>query len=75
MIPTLLLIGFVLGRWWWLVLPVAATAWPGALIASGIDSGVTFAIEAGFLALVNTAIGVAVFQAIRGLVYAVTRWS
>lgn len=67
--------GFVLGRWWWIVVPFAAVAWPALLIANGIDSGLTFAIEAGFLALVNTAVGVAVFQAIRGLVYATTRRS
>lgn len=70
-----MLVGFVLGRWWWLVLPVAVVAWPWLLIANGIDSGLSFAIEAGSLALVNTAIGVAVFQAISGLVHAVTRWS
>ena len=70
-----MLVGFVLGRWWWLVLPVAAVAWPVLMIASGPDSGLSFAIDSGFLALVNTAIGVAVFQAIRGLVYAATRRS
>lgn len=74
-IPTLLLVGFVLGRWWWIVVPFAAVAWPALLIAIGIDSGLTFAIEAGFLALANTAVGVAVFQAIRGLVYVATKRS
>jgi hypothetical protein len=42
-------------------------AWPALLIADGIDSGLGFAIEAGSLALVNTAVGAAVFQLLRGL--------
>lgn len=57
----------VLGRWWWIVLPVAAVGWPALLIADGIGQGSTFAFAAGSLALINTAVGVAVFQAIRGL--------
>ena len=34
-IPTLILVGFVLGRWWKVVIPAAAVAWPGLLVASG----------------------------------------
>jgi hypothetical protein len=37
-IPTLILSGFVVGRWW--IVPVAIVAWPALLIGTGAeDSG------------------------------------
>lgn len=62
-IPTLLLVGLVLGRWWRVVIPVAAIGWAVLLIATGVDSGPSFAVAAALLGAVNVAVGVVVFQA------------
>jgi len=64
-IPTLLLVGLVLGRWWRVVIPVAAIGWAVLLIATGVDSGPSFAVAAALLGAVNVAVGVVVFQAAR----------
>jgi hypothetical protein len=63
-IPTLVLAGLVLGRWWRVVIPLGIIAWIGLLIATHVGSGVGFAISAGGVALVNLAVGVIVFQSI-----------
>jgi hypothetical protein len=63
LIPTLLLVGLLLGRWWRVVIPVAAIGWTALLMATGVDSGLAFALGATMLALVNVTIGVLVFQA------------
>jgi hypothetical protein len=60
MIPTLLVIGLVLGRWWRLVLPVATIGWPMLLVLDGVGTGVAFWVSAGAFALANTIAGVAV---------------
>lgn len=57
-IPSLLLVGLVLGRWWRLVLPLAALAWPAWLVADGIASGMPFIVGSGLLAFANTGVGV-----------------
>jgi hypothetical protein len=62
-IPTLLLVGLVFGRWWRVVVPVATVGWVVWLVADGFGSGLEFAVEAGALALVNVAVGVLVYQA------------
>ena len=71
MIPTLILIGLVFGRWWRIVIPLAAVGWPVLLIVTGVDSGFGFAVGAAALATVNVLAGVIVFQAlwlfVRGL--------
>jgi hypothetical protein len=67
-IPTLLLTGFVLGRWWKAVIPVGAVAWAALLISDGVDSGIGFALSAALLAAINLAVGVLVFQVIWFLV-------
>jgi hypothetical protein len=64
-IPTLLLVGFVLGRWWRVVIPAAAIGWAVLLIVTGVDSGLSFAVAAALLGAINVAVGVAVFQAAR----------
>ncbi|MGH2660198.1 MAG: hypothetical protein ACRDHS_11175, partial [Actinomycetota bacterium] len=45
-IPTLLLIGLVFGRWWRIAIPVAVLGWPVLLIATGVGSGMGFALAA-----------------------------
>lgn len=59
-IPTVLLIGLVFGRWWRVSVPVAIIGWPVLLIATGVDSGVWFAVGAGLLAGANVVAGVLV---------------
>jgi hypothetical protein len=55
-----LLIGLFFGRWWRIAIPVAIIGWPILLMASGVDSGVRFAIDAGLVAGGNVAVGVLV---------------
>ena len=44
LIPTMLLVGLVLGRWWRVVIPVAAIGWTVLLMATGVGSGLAFAL-------------------------------
>jgi hypothetical protein len=62
-IPTLLFVGLVLGRWWRVVIPAAAIGWAVLLIVTGVDSGLSFG--AALLGAINVAVGVVVFQAAR----------
>jgi len=66
-IPTLLLIGLALGRWWRVVIPLATIGWAIALIVTDTGSGLGFALGAGLLAAANLAVGVLVFQGGRSL--------
>lgn len=64
MIPTMLLFGLVLGRWWRLSLVAAAVVWPAILLVTG-----TMAVEAGLLgaaglAAVNAGVGVLAHQGV-----------
>ncbi|MGW3605006.1 hypothetical protein [Micromonospora sp. NPDC005161] len=71
MIPTLVLVGLLLGRWWWLPLPIAAVGWPILLVATGtmtIEPG-SIAAASG-LAVLNAGAGVVVCQ---GILWAVRR--
>ncbi len=66
MIPTLILAGLLVGRWW--MLAAAAVAWPAGLILTGVGSGPAFALTAAAIAVPNTAMGVAVHRAVRAVV-------
>jgi hypothetical protein len=59
-IPTVLLAGVVVGRWW--VVPLAAVAWAGILFTNG-SCDLTCAPGAAGLAIVNTAAGVLLHKA------------
>jgi len=72
-IPTLLLLGLVVGRWWKLVIPLGAVGWAVLLIVTGVDSGATFAVGAAAVAAVNLAVGALVFQAMWFLAVALPR--
>lgn len=70
MIPTLILLGLLLGRWWWLPLLISAVGWPILLVATGtmnIESGL---LAASGLAVLNAGAGVVVHQ---GILWAVRR--
>jgi hypothetical protein len=64
-IPTLLVVGLVLGRWWKVVIPVATVAWVILLIATDTGSGVALVAGAALFGAINTTIGVLAYQAIR----------
>ena len=64
MIPTLILVGLVMGRWWRVVMPLAAVGWPVLLIATGVSSGFDFVLAAAGLAIANVTVGVLVYQAL-----------
>jgi hypothetical protein len=74
MIPTLILVGLVFGRWWRIVIPAASVWWVATLISNGLGSGLHFALGAGLLAALNTAFGVLLFQAVRAAVVLPARW-
>jgi hypothetical protein len=65
-IPTLLLSGALIGRWW--LVAVAAVVWPALLIVTGVDSGAGFAVGARALGAANMAVGVAAHKPIVRLV-------
>lgn len=64
MIPILIALGLVLGRWWRAALAIGVVYWAIVLVATG-----TYALDLRLLgpaglALVNTAVGAAVHQAV-----------
>jgi hypothetical protein len=62
LIPTLILVGLLMGRWYFV--PVAAIAWAVILGLDGIISGVEGYTGAAVLGAANTAAGVALHQLI-----------
>jgi hypothetical protein len=69
MIPTLLIAGVVLGKWWRVVIPVATIGWAVLLTATGVGSGLAFASGAALLAVVNVTVGVVVFHGARSTLH------
>ncbi len=64
MIPTLIMIGAVFGRWWRVTLLVSALGWPVLLVVTGAMSiGPALAGAAG-VAVLNTGAGVLIHQGI-----------
>lgn len=68
MIPGLILVGLVLGRWWRTTLAIVATAWPAWLVVGGVMGPESGLVGAGALAVVNAGVGVAVHQGILRLI-------
>ena len=68
MIPTMILFGLLLGRWWKVALVVGASAWPALLWAQGVIAAPPEIVGAAALGLVNTAVGVMAHQLVRALV-------
>jgi hypothetical protein len=63
MIPTMIVFGLLLGRWWWAALIAAAVLWPALLVADGVIALSTAVVGAALFAVVNAAVGVAIHQA------------
>lgn len=61
MIPTMIVLGLVLGRWWRAALVAALIGWPTLLLATDIIVPNQIP-AAALLALLNAAVGVAVAQ-------------
>jgi hypothetical protein len=65
MIPTMILLGLVLGRWWWPALGTAAVAWPVLLVTSNVIdlNEADMLAGAAVLAVANAGVGVLAHQA------------
>lgn len=61
MIPTMILLGLVLGRWWRLALLTAAIGWPALLLATGTDAPADLVAGAA-LGVANACVGVLAAQ-------------
>jgi len=67
-IPTMILFGLLLGRWWKVALVVGTSAWPVLLWAQGVIAAPSEIVGAGALGLANTAVGVMAHQLVLALV-------
>ena len=65
MIPTMILFGLLLGRWWKVALVVGAS--PALLWARGVIAAPPEIVGAAALGLVNTAVGVMAHQLVLAL--------
>ncbi len=72
MIPTMILLGLVLGRWWKSAIAGGAVVWPAILAFGGVIGG-TDMLGAAAVGALNTAAGVAVHQAALWLVRSIRR--
>ena len=68
MIPTMLVVGLVLGRWWWATIPLGTIAWVVATIATGAVSTFGGALGAAAFGAVNVAVGALLYQALALLI-------
>ncbi len=64
MIPTLIMIGAIFGRWWRVTLLVSAVGWPVLLVVTGAMSPGPALVGATGLAVLNTGAGVLLHQGI-----------
>ncbi len=65
MIPTLIMVGALFGRWWRVTLLVSAVGWPVLLVVTGAMSPGPVLAGAAGLAVLNTGAGVLLHQGIR----------
>jgi hypothetical protein len=63
-IPTMILVGVLLGRWWKVALVVAALGWPLLLVATGVVGIGPGLLVASALAVVNAGAGVLAHQGV-----------
>jgi hypothetical protein len=68
MIPTMILVGLVFGRWWRSTLIAAAVLWPALVAWTAGPVTVGQLIGASLLGVANAAVGVLVHQALLRLV-------
>ena len=68
MIPTVILLGLLLGRWWKTALVVGTSAWTALLWTQGLVPTAPEVLGAAALALANTAVGVTIHRLVLALV-------
>jgi hypothetical protein len=61
-IPTLLVVGCVLGRWWKITVPVAAIGWTVMIATTQPHPDASLLVGAAAFAIVNVAVGVLLFH-------------
>jgi hypothetical protein len=61
-IPTLIVLGLVIGRWWRLAMIVGTAGWPAVLLAGGVVRTGPELLAATGLAAINTGVGVLLHQ-------------
>lgn len=62
MIPSLILLGLLLGRWWRVALVAAAVGWPVLLVATDVAAFDAGLLGAAALAVANSGVGVLAHQ-------------
>ena len=62
MIPTLILLGLLVGRWWGLAMIVGTAGWPAVLLTGGVVRTGPGLLAATGLAAINTGVGVLLYQ-------------
>ena len=83
MIPTMMVFGLILGRWWRLALISAAAVWPILLWVTGVFAGLDYTwwqfsgllLTTALLGAVNAGVGVAVHQGVLYVIRSVLRQS
>lgn len=68
MIPTMILLGLLLGRWWKLALLVGTSGWTVLLWSQGLLATPMEIVGAAVLALANTAVGILLHQVLLAFV-------
>lgn len=64
MIPVLLFLGVVLGRWWRTALVASAIGWPAVLLATDVMDLEPVLLAASALAVVNVGVGLLLHHAV-----------
>ena len=62
MIPTLIVLGLVVGRWWRIALVIGALGWPVALLTTNVMDLEPGLLGAAALGMVNTGLGTLIHQ-------------
>ena len=62
MIPKLILLGLLVGRWWGLAMIVGTAGWPAVLLTGGVVRTGPGLLAATDLAAINTCVGVLLYQ-------------
>lgn len=68
MLPSILLLGFLLGRWWKIVVAAAAVAWPLLLVADGVRPDAPLLLGGALVGAVNAAVGAAIWLGLAAIV-------
>jgi hypothetical protein len=73
MIPTMLVYGLLVGRWWRFAVVSSAVIWPVILLSDGVTTSPWVLLAAAGFGAANAAVGAVVHQAILRGVRAVVR--